>query len=398
MAKRKRRSKKRAPHRVGCVGVRWDGRLHREAWFLRWTDKHGKQRSRRAAVELVTALEAARELDRELTNERLGIRTADPMRVPVDEIQRDYLNWLLHRPASMKHVREIESILTRAFTGLVPGPGGVRYVAQVRRRDVERYLDRLADGSPNDPEDEGLSGRTLNKHLTALKALFAWAVREERIPSSPLAGLQSRPQFEKRVRRQALKPDGLEAVLRAAKRRGARSWEHIAYCLGCGAGLRAGDVRALRWCDVDLHPKRSEGTYTIHAERQKGHKDTIVPFRPELVEILRAWRASLGEAATPESALVPGFPENPVTALRATLEVAGLPYRNAAGEVCDFHALRHSFITNLGADASIRLEVKQLLARHADIKTTRGYDHTGLTDMRDAVEKLPTVSGRGCGG
>lgn len=393
MAKRQRKRKRRKarakrPQRVGRVGVRWDDRAGRQAWYLRWTDKAGKQHSRLADSHLATALQAARELDRQLTNERLGLQTADPHRVSIEKLMADYLKWLLHRPSSEKHIAETDSILKRMFAAIVPG--SAKYVAQVRRRDVERYLDGLAEGNPADEKDDGLSGRTVNKHLTAAKALFAWAVKQERLPSSPLAGLDLRPQYEKRVRRQALKPDGVEKLLRASRRPAAEPWEHMAYSLAVGAGLRKGEVETLRRWHVELHTRRLEGSYSFQAAEQKGHKDTRVPFRPELVRLLRSWFRAQGPDATLDSLVVPGFPDNPVPALKLTLEAAGIPYRNAAGEVCDFHALRHTFVTNM----KVALPVKQMLARHADVKTTMGYEHTDFEAMRAAVEKLPTVSGK----
>lgn len=399
MAKRR----KHASHHIGRVTVRWDPRAGRRAWYFRWTDKAGKQRSRRGSAELVMALEAARALDREVENERLGIQVADPMRVSLADLARDYLAWMgKGRRASRKHVAEVASILHRAFDGL-----GARLVSQVRRRDVERYLDGLATEVTEDTEKgkalplasvtsvaRGLAGRTLNKHLTCIKGLFAWAVREERLASSPLAGLARRPDYEKRRRRQALSPAQIERVLRLA--RGGQPWERVAYSLGFGAGLRAGEIRGLRWGDVDL----KAGTYTLRAERQKGHKETVTPLRAELVKLLRAWRKEQllvppgGWAVRPDMPVVRGFPSDPSPAWKRTLAAAGIPYRNALGEVCDMHAMRHSFETNLGADPSIRIEVKQLLMRHADIKTTRGYDHSGLEEQAAALRKVPSISGK----
>ncbi|KKK66505.1 hypothetical protein LCGC14_2963420, partial [marine sediment metagenome] len=328
----------------------------------------------------LTTLGAARALDREIENERLGIQMADPARVPLADLARDYLAWMEKgRRASRKHIREVESILQRAFAGL-----GARLVSHVRRRDVERYLDHLGNDLATEVTEEGraterpkrsdvpssvtsvssvakgLAGRTLNKHLTALKALFAWAVREERLASSPLAGLARRPDYEKRRRRQALSPALIERILRLA--RGGQPWEVVAYSLGFGAGLRAGEIRGLRWGDVDL----AAGTYTLRAERQKGHKETVTPLRAELVKLLRTYaRKNTGglgpRFVAADAPVVEGFPSDPSPAWKRTLEAAGIPYKNALGEVCDLHAMRHSFETNLGADPSIRIEVKQLL-------------------------------------
>ena len=67
-----------------------------------------------------------------------------------------------------------------------------------------------------------------------------------------------------------------------------------------------------------------------------------------------------------------------------------LRYHTAAG-VADFHALRHTFITNL-ARAGVHPKIAQGLARHSDINLTlRRYSHTVLSDRATAVAALPDL-------
>jgi integrase len=54
-----------------------------------------------------------------------------------------------------------------------------------------------------------------------------------------------------------------------------------------------------------------------------------------------------------------------------------------------FHALRHSFISQL-ANAGVAPEVRQKLAGHADPKVHANYTHHELAVLRDAITKLPT--------
>src|SRR6516225_6788106 len=66
---------------------------------------------------------------------------------------------------------------------------------------------------------------------------------------------------------------------------------------------------------------------------------------------------------------------------RADLEAAGL--------VADFHALRHTFITNL-ANGGVHPKVAQALARHSTITLTMDrYSHTLMGDQADALRVLP---------
>ena len=55
----------------------------------------------------------------------------------------------------------------------------------------------------------------------------------------------------------------------------------------------------------------------------------------------------------------------------------------------DFHANRHTFITNLER-AGVSPRVAQTLARHSDIRLTMGiYTHIGLQDQTAAITSLP---------
>lgn len=74
--------------------------------------------------------------------------------------------------------------------------------------------------------------------------------------------------------------------------------------------------------------------------------------------------------------------------IRVDLEKANIPYE-VDGEVFDFHALRHTFITNL-ANFGVHPKDAQILARHSDIKLTMDYyTHTDKDRERGAVNKLP---------
>ena len=65
---------------------------------------------------------------------------------------------------------------------------------------------------------------------------------------------------------------------------------------------------------------------------------------------------------------------------------------NANGEVADFHALRHTFITML-ASSGVHPKVAQVLARHSTITLTMDrYSHTRLVDLNTAVANLPSLA------
>jgi site-specific recombinase XerD len=67
-----------------------------------------------------------------------------------------------------------------------------------------------------------------------------------------------------------------------------------------------------------------------------------------------------------------------------------LSYKSHRGEVFDFHALRHHFITSLGL-AGIDGTRRQELARHSTSRLTDRYTHIGLHDVAGAIDALPPL-------
>ena len=66
-----------------------------------------------------------------------------------------------------------------------------------------------------------------------------------------------------------------------------------------------------------------------------------------------------------------------------------LRYVNAAGEVFDFHAFRHTFVSAV-VNSGASVKVAQDLARHSTPALTIGrYSHARLGDLTKALELLP---------
>jgi len=67
-----------------------------------------------------------------------------------------------------------------------------------------------------------------------------------------------------------------------------------------------------------------------------------------------------------------------------------LKYIDSRGRYADFHALRHTFVTNL-ARANVAPKTAQTLARHSNIQLTLGIDtHIDKKQRVDAIDSLPS--------
>ena len=77
--------------------------------------------------------------------------------------------------------------------------------------------------------------------------------------------------------------------------------------------------------------------------------------------------------------------------MAAKVAASGVPFETPEGRA-DFHALRHSFISNL-VRAGVSPKVAQQLARHSTITLTMDrYAHTAIGDLRAGVTCPPRFS------
>ena len=77
--------------------------------------------------------------------------------------------------------------------------------------------------------------------------------------------------------------------------------------------------------------------------------------------------------------------------LKHDLQAAGIPFVDENGLYADFHALRHTFITNM-VRSGVNPKTAQSLARHSTIDLTMNV-YTSLTvhDQASALASLPAV-------
>src|SRR5262249_21872211 len=114
-------------------------------------------------------------------------------------------------------------------------------------------------------------------------------------------------------------------------------------------------------------------------------------LRPALVEALRRFLATRTTDAP--AFRIPRARRVAAAMFRADVEAASIEYRDDSGLVADFHALRHTFITNL-ANSGVHPKTAQTLARHGTIPLTMDrYSHTLREQEAEALAVLPDLSG-----
>ena len=172
--------------------------------------------------------------------------------------------------------------------------------------------------------------------------------------------------LDRRHDRRALTDDELSRLIQAAENgkpvRGMIGHDRaILYRLAVGTGFRANEIASLmpESFDLDADPPM----VTIEAGYSKHRRKDEQPIRDDLAELLRAWLRD-------KTPCQPVFkmPAQAADLMQADLKAARnswldeacsgeergerekssfLAYRNSAGLVADFHALRHTFVSRL---------------------------------------------------
>jgi integrase len=158
----------------------------------------------------------------------------------------------------------------------------------------------------------------------------------------------------------------------------------VAILLGGDAGLRRGEICALRQCDVDFARRQirvERSDWKGVEDTPKGHRGRIVPMTEALFAALQTHRDLRGERVLTldDGADVAGH------ALRDWIERAqrraGLP---ATGNA---HILRHTFCSHLAMKGA-PVKAIQELAGHASLTTTLRYMHLSPAARTSAIALL----------
>ena len=322
---------------------------------------------------------------------------------PLREHIEDYGRSLRARGNTEKHVTQSITRLHRLFEAC-----RFHYLGDISASKLQTHLSDLRGGG------SGITIQTSNYYLATAKAFCRWMVRDGRAPNSPLDHLSKlNTETDRKRRRRALSADELRWLISVVAESGIRSelsgaQRALLYRLAVETGLRVGELGSLTRRSFDL--EGSPPTVTVEAGYSKRRRTDVLPLRPDTVKHLAAALEKIEDASTL-------FPWSSTTHLADTvrsdmraareiwLERSSSPGERAVreksdflraldsrGRVVDFHALRHTFITNL-ASGGVHPKTAQMLARHSTISLTMDrYTHSEQAAELDALAALPDLS------
>jgi integrase len=377
-----------------------------DRWRAKWRDAAGVEHLRvlgrvwtgkgRPRDGYLTKQQAQAVLDELLAEARKvgpGARRAVGRQVTFADAAAEWLRYVEHdrkrRPTTLRDYRHVVDCV------LVPTFGDVP-LTELTAEMIDAFRAHHVD-------DGRLTPRTINKYLVLLNGILKRAQRHFGLTANAAAGVERQP-VRRATEFRVLSGEEVELLARtiregrhhpAPKRqltgaeleaRAASDAQDAALILTAAyAGLRLGELRALRWRDVDferrvLHVRRA---FTQACEDiPKSGRARAVPMVDQVARALDA--LSRRERFTGPDELV--FP-NPTGAF---LEDSALRRRyyhalKAAGIAhLRFHDLRHTFGT-LAVQEFPLSDVKAYMG-HADIATTMIYVHH--VPQHDAADRL----------
>ncbi len=377
-----------------------------DRWRAKWRDAAGVEHLRvlgrvwtgkgRAPEGYLTKQQAQRMLDELLAEARTvgpGARRAVGRQVTFADAAAEWLRYVevdrRRRPSTLRDYRQaVDQVLVPTFGALA----------------LEDLTSEMIDVFRAHLVDEGrLSHRTINKYLVLLNGILKRAQRRYGLAVNVAAGVERQP-VRRSTEFRVLSGEEVEALVRTvaqgrhhapAKRtlirdeleaRARSDAQDAALILTAAyAGLRLGELRALRWRDVDferriVHVRRSFSLAT--EDVPKSGRARAVPMVDQVARVLDD--LSRRPSFTGPDELV--FP-NPAgsflddSALRRryyrALKAAGIAHLR-------FHDLRHTFGT-LAVQEFALSDVKAYMG-HADIATTMIYVHH--VPQHDAADRL----------
>jgi integrase/recombinase XerC len=218
----------------------------------------------------------------------------------------------------------------------------------------------------------GLSPRSVQRRLSALRGYFNYLVREGVVSSNPAVEIRA-PKAGRRLPG-TLDVDQIAQLLEAPSGDALALRDRAIMELFYSSGLRLAELVGLAILDVDL----ADRTVRVLG---KGSKTRVVPVGRKAVEALRVWlreRAALADID--ETALFVGRNGSRLKPRAIQLRIAQWARRAGLPSRVYPHLFRHSFATHL-LESSKDLRGVQELLGHADISTTQVYTHLDFAHL-----------------
>ena len=247
---------------------------------------------------------------------------------------------------------------------------GLRHWHDLDTRQVRHYAARC--------HRRGLSGRSIQRRLSALRSFYNYLLREQAVTLNP--GLDVPAPKAAQHLPDTLSVDDIARLLNVSSKDTLTLRDLAMLELMYSSGLRVSELVGLNHGDVDF----SDRTVRVTG---KGAKTRVLPVGDKAISALRAWQQ-----------VRPQLPSGSEPAIFTSRRGKRLGVRAVQQRVKDWarrrgipgdlhpHTLRHSFASHL-LESSGDLRAVQELLGHADISTTQIYTHLDFQHLAQVYDQ-----------
>lgn len=256
-----------------------------------------------------------------------------------------------------------------------------RLIGFAENRGLDNWSELSASHARSFParlHQQGMSGRSIQRMLSAARAFYRYLQKYSVVTVSPFDGV-SAPKSGKRLP-ETLGVDELGALLEDHDGTPLAVRDHAILELLYSSGLRLSELASLDVDTIDFRQRQILVT-------GKGNKQRIVPVGRKAVDALNTWLECRGQLAREDETAL--FVNNQGT----RISPRGIQYRLDAwararglGRRLHPHMLRHSFASHI-LESSGDLRAVQELLGHSNIATTQIYTHLDFQHLAEVYDK-----------
>jgi integrase len=215
--------------------------------------------------------------------------------------------------------------------------------------------------------------------LTSLKSLLKVA-GVGHIATDVIIGKKKRDERKLEIGRDIPAPAEIKRLIDAAK---GKARLHALLLVAALCGLRASELRGLRWSDVDLkaeelHVRQRADLYNVIGAPKTKESARTIPLPPDLLLALKQWKLACPKSdrdlVFPTSTGAVEYHKNMLRAVEAIMKAAGVVDKHGAPKYA-LHAFRHFFASwcinpRERGGRELPVKVAQTLLGHSSVVMT----------------------------
>ena len=345
----------------------------REAWIVDYVDQSGTRH-----IETFERKKDADVRHAEVkVDVRAGVHVAPSKSITVTEAGK---SWIRAAEVAELERSTVKQYREHVDQHIVPFIGRLK-LSELSAQEVRKFEDRL--------RGEGRSPAMVRKIIGSLGSLLADAQEQGLAAHNAVRDLrrnrrrgkernaEKRQRGKLRVGVDIPTPGEIKAIVANAKGR----WRPL-LITAISTGLRASELRGLRWQDVDLktnelHVRQRADRFNEIGKPKSAAGERVVPFGKFVANTLKEWKL---ECPTSEGDLV--FPNGlgKVESLANIINRGLIPAQGAKAKYTGLHSLRHfyaSWCINRTEDGGLGLPPKVVQERLGHSSITMTYDRYG---------------------